>query len=198
MQNFFKVYVMNVSSFPIRILLKKTLCGGDDLILFFPGSIKELLDFHGYVNSLNENLKFSLEYDLQVTNFLDLPILKDNDNSCTLRQFSAMDWNTILHTNSFHPPWLIKNIPYGQIQRLRRICDPNDGFQTQSIDMHYHFRQRGYLTYTFTKAQSQERNRESKTHKRANSETLLCNTLQQRGSSDIYVYIYILGKIACC
>lgn len=30
----------------------------DDVILFFSGIEIELLDFHGYVNSLNENLKF--------------------------------------------------------------------------------------------------------------------------------------------
>lgn len=50
----------------------------DNVILFFSGSEKELLDFHAYVNSLNVNLKLSLEYNLEVINFLDLRILRNN------------------------------------------------------------------------------------------------------------------------
>jgi len=50
----------------------------------------------------------------------------------------ATDHNTLLHAHSFHPPWLIDNIPFGQIQRLRRICDSDQDFPNQSMDIQLH------------------------------------------------------------
>jgi len=44
----------------------------DDVILMFSGLEQELEDCHVYVNSLNENLKFSLDYKLHAINFLAL------------------------------------------------------------------------------------------------------------------------------
>lgn len=35
------------------------------------------------------------------------------------------DRNTVLHADNFHPAGHIKNNPYGQTQRQRRICDSN-------------------------------------------------------------------------
>lgn len=68
----------------------------DDVILgFIPGTENEFPDFYVYVNSLNENLKLSLEYDLQAINFLDLRIyfhLQKNDwprHHITCGQFSS-------------------------------------------------------------------------------------------------------------
>ena len=125
----------------------------DDICLFFSSSEQELLEFHAYVNSVNENLKLTLEYDRQAINFLDLRISKDDQGYLHTSIFrKPTDRNTILHADSFHPPWLIKNIPYGQIQRLRRICDSDQDFQTQSVDMQQRFRQRGYQQCTLDQA----------------------------------------------
>ncbi len=94
----------------------------DDIIVLFAGSEKELLDFHAYINSSNENLRLNLEYDKNEIHFLDLTIRKDaQGNLHTSVYRKSTDQNTILHRESFHPPWLIKNIPYGQFQRLRRL-----------------------------------------------------------------------------
>lgn len=117
----------------------------DDVILFFSGSQQELLDFHLYVNSLNDNLKLSLEHSCKTINFLDLKITKDDHGNLHTSIFrKATDRNTVLHADSFHPPWLIENIPYGQIQRLRRICNSDKDFISQSMNMQQRFIQRGY------------------------------------------------------
>ncbi|XP_026098621.1 uncharacterized protein LOC113069710 [Carassius auratus] len=135
----------------------------DDVILMFSGSEKELVDFHVYVNSLNENLKFSLDYDLHTINFLDLRISKDNEGFLHTSIFrKSTDRNTLLHANSFHPPWLIDNIPFGQIQRLRRICDSDQDFQYQSLDMQRRFQQRGYQTKTLVQAHNRAQSLERK------------------------------------
>lgn len=54
------------------------------------------------------------------------------------------DRNTSLRADSFHPPTFKKNIPYGQLQRLKRICDQEPDFVTEAKDMQTQFLNRGY------------------------------------------------------
>ena len=49
----------------------------DDLFFIFTGSEQELLEFHKYINSTNDNLKLTLEYSESEIHFLDLKISKD-------------------------------------------------------------------------------------------------------------------------
>lgn len=84
---------------------------------------------------------------------MDLQILKDDQGYLHTSIFrKTTDQNTVLHADSFHPPWLIKNILYGQTQRLRCICDSDQDFLNQSMDMQQHFRQRGYKSQLLTQA----------------------------------------------
>lgn len=53
----------------------------DDKCLFWSGSETELIEFHGYLNSINPNIKLSLEYSKLCINFLDLTISKDNQGT---------------------------------------------------------------------------------------------------------------------
>ena len=134
----------------------------DDLFLIFTGSEQELIDFHNYINSTNENLRLSLEYSKKEINFLDIKISRDdNGNLHTSIYRKSSDRNTILRADSFHPSSLISNIPYGQFQRLRRLCDSDDDFVQQATDMHHRFTYRGYKKHTlqqaYNKAKTQER-----------------------------------------
>ena len=54
------------------------------------------------------------------------------------------DRNTILRAESFHPKNLISNIPFGQFQRLRRICSSDTDFESQAQAMSNRFAERGY------------------------------------------------------
>ena len=134
----------------------------DDILLLFSGSEEELLQFHKYANSLNPNLKLSIEYSKTEINFLDLKILKNESGSLHTTIFRKItDRNTILRADSFHPPSLINNIPFGQFQRLRRICDREEDFDQKAVEMHARFQQRGYkpglLDQSLTRAKSLER-----------------------------------------
>lgn len=117
----------------------------DDVILWWDGMEDELLSFHSYLNSTNSNIQLSLEYDRNKINFLDLSICKDaTGNLHTSIYRKDTHKNTILHSSSFHPDTLINNIPLGQFQRLRRICDTDTDFETQSREMYNRFRERNY------------------------------------------------------
>ena len=134
----------------------------DDILLWWNGSEDELLSFHSYLNNANSNVKLSLEFDKEKIHFLDLEISKDENGFLHTSLFrKETHQNTILHAKSFHPDPLIRNIPYGQFQRLRRICDDENDFKSKSKEMYDRFRERGYspkvLDTALTRAASLQR-----------------------------------------
>lgn len=126
----------------------------DDLLCCFKGTEANLLEFHKYVNSINPNIKLTLEYSQTEIAFLDLLISKEENGDLHTSIFrKSTDRNTILRADSFHSQHLIKNIPYGQFLRLKRICDTQEDYQTKSVDMAKRFEERGYKTEVVRQAQ---------------------------------------------
>lgn len=125
----------------------------DDIILRRSGSREELLQFHSYLNNINKNLKLSLEFSSSEINFLDLKIFKDINGDLHTSIFrKPTDRNAIFRADSFHPPWLIENIPFGQFQRLKRISNTEEDFNSNAQDMSQRFIKRGYKQQTICKA----------------------------------------------
>ena len=145
-----------------NIFLDKIIWWGryiDDVLLFWSGSKEELTEFHRYLNNTNINLKLSLEFSVSEITFLDLKIYKDhNKNLHTTIYRKPTDRNTILRADSHHAPWLLKNIPYGQFQRLRRICDDDTHFETHAEEMGQRFKNRGYKAQTVSNAYQRAKN----------------------------------------
>lgn len=125
----------------------------DDVILWWKGTEEELMSFHEYLNAANPNVRLSLEYDVHKIHFLDLEIYKDEEGFLHTTIFRKESHkNTLLHAKSFHSSTLIKNIPFGQFQRLRRICDDDHEFNMKSKEMYGRFRERGYQAITLDRA----------------------------------------------
>lgn len=125
----------------------------DDIILFWSGSETELLQFHSYLNNTNRSLKLSRDFSSSEINFLDLKITKEANGDLHTSIFrKTTDRNTILRPDSFHPSWLKNNIPFGQFQRLKRICDTEEEFERNAQDMHQRFKTRGYQKRTILRA----------------------------------------------
>ena len=137
----------------------------DDLLFIFTGSEQQLLDFHKYLNSTNPNIKLTLEYSKAAIDFLDLKISIDQLGTIHTYIFrKSTDRNTILRAESFHPKhFIISNIPFGQFQRLKRICNTDSEFEAQAHTMYDRFSQRGYnknnLNAAWTKARDLDRTR---------------------------------------
>ena len=103
------------------------------------------MSFHHYLNGVNSNIKLSIEYSQERIQFLDLELSKTADGDLHTSIYrKETHKNTLLHANSFHPSGLKNNIPYGQFQRLRRICDVDDDYNVKSVDMGKRFEERGY------------------------------------------------------
>lgn len=146
----------------------------DDIYLIWSGSESELLDFHKYLNSTNENIKLSIEYSMTSIHFLDLSISIDDSGSLQTTIYrKSTDRNTLLRSDSFHANSLKNNIPVGQFQRLKRICSSDSDFQTQAKDMQTRFCERGYspalVDSAMQKAQSQNRSDLLKKRKKKNN-----------------------------
>ncbi|XP_055767325.1 uncharacterized protein LOC129842721 [Salvelinus fontinalis] len=86
-----------------------------------------------------------MEYSKDNIHFLDLDISK-NDKGCLHTSIfrKPTDGNTILRADSFHPKRLKENIPYGQFQRVRRICDQETDYSVKSAELENRFLDRGY------------------------------------------------------
>lgn len=86
-----------------------------------------------------------MEYSKDNIHFLDLNISK-NEKGCLHTSIfrKPTDGNTILRADSFHPKRLKENIPYGQFQRVRRICDQETDYSVKSAELENGVLNRGY------------------------------------------------------
>lgn len=146
----------------------------DDILLFWTGSEEELLLFYDFLNTKNRNIKLCIEYSQNSINFLDLTISKgERDKLHTTVYQKTTDKNTVLKADSFHPKWLKDNIPFGQFQRLRRICDTDSEFENQAKMMSNRFANGGYeakiVQSAYKKAQSIPRSELLMTNKQKSS-----------------------------
>ena len=72
----------------------------DDIFVIYPGT--QLLEFHAYLNAMNEHLHFPINYDLSQISFLDV-IVKDKTSISTDLFRKPTDKNNLLRGDSFHP-----------------------------------------------------------------------------------------------
>lgn len=130
----------------------------DDVFFIWTGPEKTLNDFHTFINSKNEHLKFTMEADKEKMNFLDIMVIKVNNVLKTDLYRKPTDRNSLLHGESYHPVHLKRNLPISQFSRIRRICSSNDDFTNQSEDLEKRFRDRGYNESWINDASSRFKN----------------------------------------
>lgn len=116
----------------------------DDIFILWSGTPNELFDFVNFLNVSSNHLKFTVNYDDQQINFLDILIKKEQDKLSTDLYRKPTDRNTLLHGKSFHPTNLKKSLPISQLSRVRRICSSEDSYAKHSDDMVKRFRDREY------------------------------------------------------
>ncbi|CAB1317326.1 unnamed protein product [Coregonus sp. 'balchen'] len=105
---------------------------------------EELLKFHAYLNSMNEHLHFTINYDLSQISFLDVMVIKDKTSLFTDLYRNPTDRNTLLRGDRFYPHPLMKSLPISQFSRIKRICSSDASYQKQTTDLTQRFKERGY------------------------------------------------------
>ena len=116
----------------------------DDVFFIWKGPEHVLQEFHSFINSRNEHLKFTMSCDRTKMNFLDIMVMKDRGYLKTDLYRKPTDKNSLLHGDSYHPTSLKKNLPISQFNRIRRICSSDETFNTQTNELMSRFRNRGY------------------------------------------------------
>lgn len=118
----------------------------DDIFFIWRGTEEQLGNFHDFINKNNNNLTFTMEYNKNKMNFLDIMVCKDSTKLYSNLYRKPTDKNVILHGDSFHPVALKRSLPISQFNRIRRICSMDNDYQTQVEDLTNRFQQRHYKT----------------------------------------------------
>ena len=116
----------------------------DDCLCLWCGSIEKLNEFHTFLNSINSDLKFTMEIGGNSICFLDLKITLINNKLHTTVYSKPTDSHLYLHSTSCHSKATIKGIPKGVALRLRRICSNDIEYNIKSKEYQKYLTDRGH------------------------------------------------------
>ena len=93
---------------------------------------------------MKSKIKFEVNQSTEKVNFLDVTIILKDGQLTTTIYSKPTDSHLYLNVTSCHPVHVIKNIPKGQLLRLRRICSNTADFIQQCNIYISYFVNRGY------------------------------------------------------
>lgn len=123
----------------------------DDLIYIWGSDVAAIPDCVTYFNNNSFGLKFTHSVDSTLISYLDLTLSGDHItgkvHSVSFRKETA--GNTILRANSCHSKHTIRDIPVGELTRMKRNCSLPEDFSCQAGD---HLHQWGYPVWILNRA----------------------------------------------
>ncbi|XP_077155812.1 uncharacterized protein LOC143818356 [Ranitomeya variabilis] len=117
----------------------------DDIFMIWTGTPDTLSDFHGYLNSIFQELQFTLNFSATHIAFLDTMVLKDPQGRLsTDLHTKPTDCNSLLLYSSCHPRSTKDSLPRSQFKRVSRIVSDPETLHTRLDLMSEKFRDREY------------------------------------------------------
>ena len=117
----------------------------DDLFFIWTHSEDELKQFLEYMNSVDENIKFTHKFSKHKIDFLDVTVIKDTQGNLSTDVYQKeTDTHSYLHQESAHPENCKKGIPYSQFLRLRRLCTKDNTLKRRLTEYTEYFVNAGY------------------------------------------------------
>ena len=107
---------------------------------------------------MKSNIRFESNASPETVNFLDVNVQLINNKLKTSLYTKATDAHLYLNAKSCHPNHVIRNIPKGQLVRVRRICSDINDYDLNSNRMIRYFISRGYKKVHLEKIQLSVRN----------------------------------------
>ena len=107
----------------------------DDIFFIWTHGEEKLKTFMAELNSFNDNIKFTYEYNKDSIPFLDLKVISSNGKLITSLYSKPTDCHQYLHYESCHLDHTKGSIVYSQALRLKRLC---------SLNLRSWFLRRGY------------------------------------------------------
>ena len=116
----------------------------DDCFALWEGNSEKLHQFFDFINSLDNDLKFTMEIGNKELCFLDVKISIIDRKLETTVYSKPTDSHLYLHATSCHNQSSITGIPKGVSLRLRRLCSTDVEYDKQSKEYTDHLKLRGY------------------------------------------------------
>ena len=116
----------------------------DDIFMLWQHGEKELKKFLDILNCYHPSIKFTWDYSREKINFLDVNVIRKDNQLITDLYIKPTDTHQYLHASSCHVYHCKKSIPYSQALRLSRICSENYLFDKRCNDLEMRLKERGY------------------------------------------------------
>ncbi|XP_078506462.1 uncharacterized protein LOC144765749 [Lissotriton helveticus] len=107
----------------------------DDVLVVWRGTVDSVNEFHQWLNSRNQFLKFTMETNKERIAFLDLSIYVTTAGLQSELYKKPMARNSLLLYESYHPKSLRQHLPYGQFLRVRRNCSNREDFEVHARNL---------------------------------------------------------------
>ena len=110
------------------------LCWGryrDDIFSLWNQSTEKLMEITNYLSSICPNIKFTVRFDHQKLEFLDVLVYKDKGTLHTTVFSKETNGHMYLPPSLAHFHSISRNIPYNVALRLRRICSTQEQFDNK-------------------------------------------------------------------
>ena len=131
----------------------------DDCFALWIGTVEKLYMFFEFMNSLNNDLKFTMEIGGKEICFLDVKITIVENKLQTTVYSKPTDSHLYLHATSCHNRASINGISKGVALHLRRLCSSDEEFDRQAAEYMKYLKLRGYKSSSVTKAFSETRSK---------------------------------------
>ncbi|CAJ0949880.1 unnamed protein product, partial [Ranitomeya imitator] len=117
----------------------------DDIFCIWLGDFSSLSTFFNTLNSVREELKFTLSHDSDTITFLDTRIRKDSQGKLTTDIYTKpTDCNNLLRYDSCHPKSTRDSLPRSQFKRVTRIVSDSAIRESRLQEMSDRFKSRNY------------------------------------------------------
>ena len=136
----------------------------DDIFLIWCHGKAEFIRFFEIFNNHFACIKLTYTYDLLSINFLDVtiykgPSFKDSHILDTKLFFKPTDSHQLLHSKSYHPPHIFRNVVKSQVIRFARICNNLDDYDAACSTLFSALKHRGYSKRSLRRIKSEIRSR---------------------------------------
>ena len=95
----------------------------DDYFISWDTNMSPINNFHQILNNLHPSIKFTMEYNKNEMNFLDIKMIVKGENIITDIFYKATDTLNYVPFKSAHPKHTLLNIPCNLARRLCTIVD---------------------------------------------------------------------------
>lgn len=120
----------------------------DDIFCIWKGDSHTLDQFFQYLNSIRDELQFTIHQDFHSVSFLDTMVTINTDQTLITDLYTKpTDRNGLLHYQSCHPRHVKNDLPKSQYTRVQRIVSDPTIRETRMRQMTTKFVKRGYPTH---------------------------------------------------